>query len=216
MKDRTVSIRRSWFSHSLCVFEHSNDITEFSPLQQATALNHRWCGWSELPESSVCLWQKVRPPPEITTFSSCDDGYLFRGFYEKIDKVNILWAVFMMNNLHRGWWTTFKTEKKKKKINSFRVVPAHQLSSCDVGGDPGVRGLRQHTGALFTPRPKMTNSINSRHLSRAPMDPNIPDRRLKGFFLVALTADVDIQYQYLGSRRITFHLTSMVCRCGKE
>lgn len=73
-RDRTVSIRRSWFSHSLCVFEHLNDITEISPLQQATALNHRWCGWSELLESSVCLWQKVRPPPEITTFSSCDYG----------------------------------------------------------------------------------------------------------------------------------------------
>lgn len=28
--------------------------------------------------------------------------------------------------------------KKKKKFNSFRVVPAHQLSSCDVGGGPGM------------------------------------------------------------------------------
>lgn len=159
---------------TFCVYlnlSHSNDITEYSLLQQGSALIHRWCGWSELLESSVCLWQKVRPAPEITAFSLCNYGKRFRSFYEKIDKVTILWAVFVTNNLDRRWWTTFKTEEKPPKINSFRVIPAHQLSSCDMGGDPGVRGLRQCTGALFTPRAKMTNSINSRHLSRAPMDP---------------------------------------------
>lgn len=119
-----------------------------------------------------------------------------------------------------SWWI-IHTEvdgllsKLKKIFNSFRVVPAHQLSSCDVGGGPGVRGLRQRTGALFTPRPKMTNSINSRNLSRAPMDPNAPDKRLKGFFLGALTSDFDVQYQYLVHHIITFHLTSMLWCHGK-
>lgn len=37
-------------------------------------------------------------------------------------------------------------QKKKKKSNSFRVVPAHQLSSCDVGGGPGVGGEGAHGG----------------------------------------------------------------------
>lgn len=143
--------------------------------------------------------------------------FLCRGtLYEEVDKVNILWAVYPMNNLQSLTDCFQNWKKKKKKINSFRVVPAHQLSSCDVGGGPGMRSLRQHTGALFTPRPKMTNSINSRHLSRAPMDPNAPDKQLKGFFLVVLTSDVDIQYQYLSSGRITFHLTSRLWCCGEE
>lgn len=57
---------------------HSNDITEYSALQQDTALIHSWRGWPELLESSMCLWRKVRPAPEIATFSSCSYGWLFR------------------------------------------------------------------------------------------------------------------------------------------
>lgn len=43
------------------------------------------------------------------------------------------------------------TKKKKKKSNSFRVVPAHQLSSCDVGGGPGAGGGRGLTAAHRCP-----------------------------------------------------------------
>lgn len=56
---------------TVCVYlnwSHLNDVTEYSPLQQATALIHRWRGWSDMLESSMCLWQKVRPASEIRTF----------------------------------------------------------------------------------------------------------------------------------------------------
>lgn len=99
------------------------------------------------------------------------------------------------------------TKKKKKKSNSFRVVPAHQLSSCDVGGGPGVGGEGAHGGTqvpFSLPGPKMTNSINSRHLSGAPMESNTPDKRLKGFFLVALTPHLRARYQYLKRPRNIF------------
>lgn len=118
---------------------HSNDITEYSGLQQDTALIHGWCGWPELLESSVCLWQKVRPAPEIATFSSSSYGWLFcakEGFMRKLTK-QISFELFSR-------WIIYTEadgllSKLKKKFNSFRVVPAHQLSSCDVGSSPGVR-----------------------------------------------------------------------------
>lgn len=56
---------------TVCVYlnwSHLNDVTEYSPLQQATALIHRWRGWSDMLESKMRLWQKVRPASEIRTF----------------------------------------------------------------------------------------------------------------------------------------------------
>lgn len=128
----------SWFSHSPCVFEPITFEWHHWIFRAAAGRGFdprlTWVA-SAARVFSVSL-TKVRPAPEIATFSS----WLFLcqgGFYEKIDKTNILWAVFPLNNPHSGWWTAFKTEKKI--FNSFRVVPAHQLSSCDVGSGPGVR-----------------------------------------------------------------------------
>lgn len=102
-----------------------------------------------------------------------------------------------------------------KKIQQLQGCPCTSAVIVWCGWRSWCGGLRQHTGALFTPRPKMTNSINSRHLSGAPMESNTPDKRLKGFFLVALTYHLDSQYQYLRGRRISFHLTSMLWHCEK-
>lgn len=86
-----------------------------------------------------------------------------------------------------------KKEKKKEKAKQLlQGCPCASAVIGNAGGGFGAGFYGSTQVPFFTPRPKMTKSINSRHVSSAPMESNPPDKQLKGFFLVTLTSHLDI------------------------